>query len=87
MESLDPSFLVIIFSSTIIVSYFFDILGKKSGIPSVLMLIFLGILINFGLFVLGVSKPNLLPVLSVLGVVGLVLILLEAALDLKIVRT
>ena len=86
MENLDSSFLVIIFSSTIIVSYFFDILGKKSGIPSVLMLIFLGVLINFGLFVSGVSKPNLLPVLSVLGVVGLVLILLEAALDLKIVR-
>jgi len=38
------------------------------------------------LTLLGITKPNLLPVLEVLGAVGLVLILLEAALDLKIIK-
>ena len=86
MDSLSSSVLIIIFSSTIIVSYFFNIIGKKSGVPSVLLLILLGIGINLLLTILGVTKPNLLPVLEVLGAVGLVLILLEAALDLKIIK-
>ena len=46
----------------------------------------MGFGINLLLTVLGVTKPNLLPVLEVLGAVGLVLILLEAALDLKIIK-
>ena len=86
MDSLSSSVLIIIFSSTIIVSYFFNIIGKKSGVPSVLLLILLGVGINLLLTILGVTKPNLLPVLEVLGAVGLVLILLEAALDLKIIK-
>ena len=86
MDSLSSSVLIILFSSTIIISYFFNIIGKKSGIPSVLLLIILGFGINLLLTVLGVTKPNLLPVLEVLGAVGLVLILLEAALDLKIIK-
>jgi NhaP-type Na+/H+ and K+/H+ antiporter len=48
MNSLDPVVLIIIFSSTIIISYFFNLYSKKSGVPSVLMLIFTGMLINFG---------------------------------------
>ncbi len=86
MESLSPSVLIIIFSSTIIVSYFFNLIGKRSGVPSVLLLIFLGIGINFFLTLMGVGRPELLPVLEVLGTIGLVLILLEAALDLKVIK-
>lgn len=86
MDGLNSSLLIILFSSTIIVSYFFNIVAKRSGIPSVLLLILLGVIINLCLTVLGVAKPNLMPILEVLGSVGLVLILLEAALDLKIVK-
>ena len=86
MDSLSSSVLIILFSSTIIISYFFNIIGRKSGIPSVLLLIILGFGINLLLTLLGITKPNLLPVLEVLGAVGLVLILLEAALDLKIIK-
>ena len=50
------------------------------------MLIGLGIVINYVLRFSGVVKPNLLPVLEVLGVVGLILIVLEAALDLKLLK-
>jgi len=50
------------------------------------MLIGLGIIINYALRFSAVEKPNLLPILEVLGVVGLILIVLEAALDLQLVK-
>ena len=86
MEQLSSNSLIIIFSATIIVSYFYNIYAKKSGIPAVLMLIVSGIIINFGLIAAGIAKPNLFPILKVLGVVGLILIVLEAALDLELLK-
>ena len=85
-EALTTYHLIIIFSITIIISYFFNLSAKKSGIPAVLLLIGLGIGINYLLRFSGFPKPNLLPVLEVLGVVGLILIVLEAALDLQLLR-
>ena len=73
-------------SILVILSYFFDIISKKIKVPSVLLLMGTGILINkisqyyhFGL-------PDLQPVVNVLGLVGLLLIVLEAAIDLKITK-
>jgi len=60
--------------------------AKKSGIPAVLLLIGLGIGINYVLRFSGFPKPDLLPILEVLGVVGLILIVLEAALDLQLLK-
>ena len=85
LDTLGTYPLIIIFSLTIIISYFFNIYAKKSGIPAVLLLIGLGIAINYTLRFLGFpNKPDLLPILEVLGVVGLILIVLEAALDLHL---
>ena len=50
------------------------------------MLIVSGVLINFALIISGIEKPNLFPILEVLGVVGLILIVLEAALDLELLK-
>ena len=86
VEALSEYHLIIIFSVTIIVSYFFTLYAKKTGVPAVLLLIFLGIIINYSLRFSGFTKPDLLPVLGVLGVVGLILIVLEAALDLELVK-
>jgi len=86
LEALTSYHLVIIFSATIIVSYFFHLYAKKSGFPAVLLLIGLGIIINYSLRLSGFTKPDLLPLLGVLGVVGLILIVLEAALDLEVVK-
>ena len=69
---------IIIFSLTIIISYLFNVYSKKTGIPSVLLLIGLGIVINYCLRFMGIEKPNLFPILEVLGVVGLILIVLES---------
>lgn len=86
LEALSTYHLIIIFSVTIIISYFFNLYAKKSGVPAVLMLIGLGIVINYSLRFSGLAKPDLLPILEVLGVVGLILIVLEAALDLQLLK-
>ncbi len=85
-EALTTYHLIIIFSVTIIISYFFNLYAKKSGIPAVLLLIGLGVGINYVLRFSGFPKLDLLPILEVLGVVGLILIVLEAALDLQLLK-
>lgn len=80
-------YFIIGMSLVIILSYLFNIIAKKTNIPSVLMLIILGVIINpvfsyFGFDIL--NNVNLMPALEVLGTVGLIKIVLEAALDLKL---
>ena len=84
MAFLDSYGLIIVFSLTIILSYFFNVLAKKSGIPAVLMLIGLGVIIQVLLWVFDEKSLDLARPLEVLGVIGLILIVLEAALDLKL---
>ncbi|MFT5601226.1 MAG: cell volume regulation protein A [Flavobacteriales bacterium] len=75
-------------SGIIILSFLFNLLAKRTNIPSVLMLILLGVGIQIGF-----HKPDLSPggteewimsILEILGNVGLIFIVLEAALDLKL---
>ena len=49
---------IILFAVVIIISYFFDLYAKKSGVPAVLMLIGLGIVINIGLNANDIPKPE-----------------------------
>ena len=73
---------IIIFASIIIISYFFNSFSKSSGIPSVLMLIALGMIIGF--YVPWQNKFSF--ILEVLGTVGLILIVLDGALGLKLLK-
>lgn len=81
---------IIAASSILILSFFFGEIAKKTNVPSVLMLIILGLLIQFGVTesnILGEDKnleQLLLPVLKLLGTVGVIMIVLEAALELKL---
>tara|TARA_B100001109_G_scaffold251839_1_gene246895 strand:+ start:6268 stop:7578 length:1311 start_codon:yes stop_codon:yes gene_type:complete len=85
MEVINPYTAIIAISVIIIISYFFNIISKKTNVPSVLMLIVLGILIKQGLNLLWISVNDLLfNVLELLGIVGLIMIVLEAALDLRL---
>jgi Kef-type K+ transport system membrane component KefB len=77
-------FFVIAASLIIIASYFFNLLAKRSNIPSVLMLITLGIILKQVMVWVGMSNINWFPYLEVLGIVGLIMIVLEAALDLEL---
>ena len=86
MNGISPYYLLIALSVIIILSYFFNILAKRTNIPSVLSLIILGIIISVINDQLHVIRINLFPVLEVLGIVGLIMIVLEAALDLKLER-
>ena len=87
MEHLDTYTLLIEGSVIIILSFIFGEVAKRTNVPSVLMLIILGILLKFGMDALGIMDDvNFLPLLEVLGVVGLIMIVLEAALELKLER-
>ncbi|MEM9672805.1 MAG: cation:proton antiporter [Cyclobacteriaceae bacterium] len=76
---------VIATSLIIIVSYLFNLVSNKTNVPSVLLLIILGIGLKYGAEAMGfVNGDYLISVLEVLGIVGLTMIVLEAALDLEL---
>jgi len=68
-------------SLIVILSYFFNALASRTNIPSVLMLIITGFVISF---FIEFDSETLRPTLETLGTIGLVLIVLEAALDLHL---
>lgn len=71
----------------IILSYFAGIIGKKTNIPSVLLLIIMGIVLKTVLSSFGVNNISYeKEILEILGTVGLVFIVLEAALELKLTK-
>lgn len=71
-------------SLVIIVSFIFNYLSDKTSIPSVLMLIVLGIGIK-EVFNIQVTE-ELSRSLEIVGIVGLIMIVLEAALELELTR-
>lgn len=84
---MDTYSLIIGISSVIIISFLFNIISKKTNIPSVLMLIVLGICIKeFGGEQVNTDVFANLSVLEIIGNVGLIMIVLEAALDLDLKR-
>lgn len=84
MEAMSSYTLIISASVILILSFFFGEFARKTSIPSVLMLIVLGILLQFGLNAAIDEQLDFLPVLKILGTVGLIMIVLEAALELKL---
>lgn len=84
MEIFTSYNLIIAASTIIICSFFFSELATKTNIPSVLMLIVLGIGLKFGMDALKVPEIDFLPILEILGIVGLIMIVLEAALELEL---
>jgi cell volume regulation protein A len=85
MEFLNPYAFVIAASLIIILSYFFSGLARKTHIPSVVLLIAVGIGIARTLDILEIRTGiELFRVLEVVGVIGLIMIVLEGALDLRL---
>ena len=84
--AIKPEYLLIIGASLIIIiSFVFNFISKKTNIPSVLMLMVLGVAIQF-LYPDIKDNPLIQKSLIIVGKVGLILIVLEAALDLKLSR-
>lgn len=81
-----PYAILIGLSLAVILSYLFDLAARATKIPSVLMLLLTGIALkqaaDYG--EIGVLIPKV--VLEMFGIIGLILIVLEGALDLKLSR-
>lgn len=67
----------------LLIAYVFDLTSSKTKIPSVILLLLLGFLVRELAGILDLSLPDLTPVLPVLGTIGLILIVLEGALELE----
>ena len=84
MDTFSPYIIIIASSLVIIISYFFNIISRKTNIPSVLLLIVLGIIIKEILSFFAPGEFNWFPILEILGIVGLIMIVLESALELEL---
>lgn len=80
----DPYVMIIIAGGVIVLSYLYNYIANKTNIPSVLLLILTGIGMQKGLESIGIPKVDLSAELELLGIIGLIMIVLEAALDLEL---
>ena len=76
--------IIITFCVLLLIAYVFDLTSSKTKIPSVILLLILGRSVKQLTIMLGVQLPDFSPILPVLGTVGLVLIVLEGALELEL---
>lgn len=76
--------IIIIICSLILIAYLFDISAKNTKIPGVVLLLSVGIVARIITNSLNLRIPNLEPYLPVIGTIGLILIVLEGALELEI---
>ena len=81
MEGINIYWVTIGVSLIIILSFVYNAIAQKTNIPSVILLIITGFVL--GSFV-AIDQPTIRPVLEILGTIGLIMIVLEAALDLKL---
>ncbi|MDX9773636.1 MAG: hypothetical protein RBT02_09520 [Bacteroidales bacterium] len=78
------NYIILVLCIIIILSYLFDISAKYSKIPGVILLIGLGIVLQVISGTAGLKIPNIQPLLPVIGTLGLILIVLDASIDLKL---
>ncbi|MDY0342599.1 MAG: hypothetical protein RBR28_03445 [Lentimicrobium sp.] len=78
---------IITFCALLLIAYFFDLTSAKTRIPSVILLLFTGVALRQITELLKINLPDFDAILPVFGMIGLILIVLEAALDLELNRT
>ncbi len=79
--------LIITLSVLLLFAYIFDISAAKTKIPSVVLLLLLGWGVRQGTILLDLQIPDLMPLLPVLGTMGLILIVLDGAMELEVDRS
>lgn len=77
-------YIILFLCLLILLAYLFDITSLYTKIPGVILLIGLGMGIQILVKTTGFVVPDMQPLLPVLGTVGLVLIVMEASMDLKL---
>ncbi len=68
----------------LLLAYLFDVSAPKTKIPTVILLLLLGWGVKSTSIVLNIDIPNLEPILPILGTIGLILIVMEGALELEL---
>jgi len=79
--------IIITICSLLLIAYLFDISSALTKIPSVILLLALGMLAKVATGFLPLRIPDLNQVLPILGTIGLILIVLEGALELELNRS
>ena len=78
------NYIILALCILVILSYIFDITSKYTKIPGVIFLIALGVVIQLIGKTTKLEVPNLKSLLPIIGTLGLILIIMEASLDLKL---
>lgn len=86
MPYLNTEIVLIIICSLVVLSYLFSIVSQYVRVPSVLLLLFAGIGFRFVADAYNLDVNFSAQLIESLGVVGLIMIVLEAGLDLKLGR-
>lgn len=76
--------IIITICALILIAYIFDVVSFKVRTPSAILLLSLGLLFRQVIIYANVEMPDLSVILPVLGTVGLILIVLEGAMELKV---
>ena len=76
--------IIITLCSLLLLAYLFDVSAPKTKIPTVILLLLLGWGVKSTSIILNIDIPNLEPILPILGTIGLILIVLEGALELEL---
>ncbi|WP_205625360.1 sodium:proton antiporter [Flavobacterium sp. ABG] len=77
-------FMIISLCLLVLVAYAFDLSSKRTKIPTVIILLLMGYCLRYAALFLEIEIPNLEPLLPAIGTLGLILIVLEAGLDLEL---
>ncbi len=86
--TIDVYDIVIAIGSLVVISYFYNVISKKFNIPSALLLIATGTILKIVLEARQISvEDKIYPALTFLGIIGLILIVLEAAVELEIEKS
>lgn len=86
MNGIDSYTFIIAICSLVIFSYFFNLISRKTGIPSVLLLLLSGIAVREILIFYKFSFTVSTHTVEMFGIIGLIMIILEAGLDLQVGR-
>lgn len=78
--------IIITICCLLLIAYLFDLTASRTRIPSVILLLLLGWAVKLAAQFLQIDIPSLSPLLPAFGTIGLILIVLEGSLELKLSR-
>jgi len=81
------TYIIITLCILILIAYIFDLTAARTKIPTVILLLLTGWIVQQITFHLAIYIPDMSELLSVLGTIGLILIVLEGSMELELDRS